>query len=71
MNKKLRDLELSDLGKLFVWGHDRRRVCLMAIRLNGIEFMDCLSTKIYVSRFYGVDGDRLITGETHESFSCV
>ena len=64
--EKLRDVELSDLGSSFVWGHDRRRVCLMAIRVDGIEFIDCLSNKTYIAQFYGVDGDQLIVGGTHE-----
>lgn len=64
--EKLRDLELSDLGKSFVWGNDRRRVCLMAIRVDGIEFMDCLSSKIYMAHLFGIAGDRLVLGGTYE-----
>lgn len=64
--EKLRDLELSDLGSSFVWGHGRRKACLMAIRIDGIEFMDCLSNKTYIAQFYGISGDRLILGCTHE-----
>ena len=65
-SEKLRDLTLNDLGQYFVYGADRRKVCLMAIRVDGIEFMDCMSAKIYVSQFYGISGDRLIMGGTHE-----
>ena len=64
--EKLRDLALNDLGHYFVLGANRRKVCLMAIRIDGIEFMDCLSNKTYIAQFYGVDGDRLIVGGTHE-----
>lgn len=65
-SEKLRDVELSDLGKSFVWGHDRRRVYLTAIRIDGVEFIDCLSNKIFISRLYGISGDRLIMGGTYE-----
>ena len=65
-SEKLRDLELSDMGNSCVWGRDRRKVYLMAIQIGGIEFVDCLSNKKYISRFYGVNGDRLILGDTNE-----
>lgn len=65
-SEKIRDVELSDLGNSFVWGHDRRRVYLTAIRIDVVEFIDCLSNKIFIARLYGISGDRLIGGCTHE-----
>lgn len=64
--EKLRDLTLFDLGELFVYGADRRRVRLMAIRTEGIEFIDCLSGKTYVAKSCKVSGDSLVMEGVYE-----